>query len=1051
MRTLQYADELIETLFTIVGLAISITINVAAEYRVPIDSPEIQRAQRSVAKVFVRWIIGTVLVGCVQPVFGQDVPDSKGRDFWFALMPNFHNQYDVLDENPALRLQHEVFIYIGAEQPTRGRIILKDAAGAVRVEPFQITDPTQMYEFHTYVKPYELVGWNRSGQIDFSTMQTEEIAENTIHVTADSDVTVYALNQGVLTSEAFLVLPTDALAEDYVVASYTSDIDGGLSVGLPLEGTSTPSQFCIVATEDNTTVTFRPTAATMKSEAGEAQTITLNQGQVYLVQIHPDIDRFADLTGTQVRASKPVAVFGGHQRAVLPIEDQSFLGSRDCLIEQMNPIRTWGKTAFIFPLALSSNELPGSDSRFRVIAAFDSTEVFVDGMPVANLNAGSFYEGLLVQAAEVRTTKPSMVAMLKKSGGAPGVGGARLGDPFMMLVPPAEQFMDSYRFVSIQAHEYSLSISGTVVQGERIYVEQFLNVVIPTASVSSLQLDGAPFPAVSAFPIGGTDYSYLQVNMTDGIHHITADTTFGIYVYGYGEANSYGYIGGMAFRPLDVLPPEISGSAACGVFRGVVSDSVLGDSRIRSARVLPGSEVNATVTLDTFSPPVSVVGFTATLNNPYMDGQFAVEATDNVRQVSSETYTIPGYTIGAVGRGSDLEPATISVVVPINRLRCDTVLIENYGQTAHAITALSTALGATITEPMLPRVVQPGETVAVVICSQIESIGVAEDTLYIGDTCVRRAAYRLLVDVRADTEPPYTVLSAAPCDSNHVLVVGDDRDLDYGILFTSVIDASLVNCTVEPVSQSVQVHRYTVVVQDPLHDAIYGIMAEDSAGNRREIYDTIPGFTLAIVDEQGWFSSVPLGSTPLGEVMCDSVWLSNYGYFDQTVSSVFVYRNLLFSVPAHQLPITIPPGGRVPLMVCYEPLVVNGQTDLDTLAFSNGCLAKLLEVASNAQAVTFQGLSRCDVPVFANTTSITNRLLTMPLPATDVLYIRTKTPTTALTLDVVDVQGALISRRTWRGGASSDFQLDVRHMAQGTYLLIAVHDGGTETSSVVVR
>jgi hypothetical protein len=996
-------------------------------------------------------LIAVVLVALVPQanVQAQAYPDSKGTDFWFALMPNFHNFYDSLATRPDLRLQHELYIYIGAEQPTTGTIVLKDALGVERVQPFSIPDPSKLYEFRTYVIPYELVGWNRSLLIDFVNMQTETVAEQTVHISASSDVTVYAANQAVTTSEAFLVLPTDALAEDYVVASYTSDIDWEAIFNRTPQPQSTPSQFCVVATEDNTVITIKPTAATFASPQMQLQTVTMDRGQVYMVQVDPRVSTTADLTGSVIRSNKPVAVFGGHQRALIPIEDQTFLGSRDCLIEQMNPIRTWGKSAFIFPLALSSDEVTNSTSRFRVVAAFDSTKVIVDDVQVAELKRGTFYEGTLDRATEVRSSRPTMVAMLKKTAGPTGLNTSRLGDPFMMLVPPAEQFMDKYRFVNIQAYEYSIE-NGVVKQGKPVYTEQWLSIVIPTAQAASLVMDGAPLTGMSFAPMGNTGYSWGSKRMVDGIHAISADTNFGIYVYGYGIANSYGYVGGMAFRPLDVEPPTIVGQAKCGVFRGVMADSVLGDTRIKEARLLPGSEQNVVVNILPYSPPVPTVSFTATLINPYADGAFAVEATDNVRQVSSAVFDVPGFTIGAVGQGSIDTLVDASGIIPLRQRRCDTVELENYGKFPHTITRMFTANGATITEPSLPVVIQPGARVQVVVCRQIPIPGIHEDTLFVSDSCLLRPTYRIITDVRADEEPPYTQLSADPCNPEHLLTIGDDRAYDYGIFYTEVWDSALVNCTVELVDESVPIHHYRVAVTDPLFDAIYGIHAVDSARNERWLLDTIPGFTLALEGEGGFFSSHSVPDTDVGQVFCDSVWLSNYGLFPQTVNDVRVRGNVIFSVPSSQLPITIAPGGRMPLLVCYEATHASEVAEADTLEFTDGCLEKLLEVRGQGSTVIYGGLSRCNVLIKSEVHG-TGPLGTWPFPATDALYVRTSAATATLHIRILDVQGALVSQHTWRGAPSQHFQLDVSRHPPGTYLLIATLENGTETSTIQIR
>lgn len=978
----------------------------------------------------------------------QTFPDSKGREFWFSFLPNLHNNHDSLAFNPELKLQHEVYIYVGADVPTKGTITLTDRLGVKRVETFNITDPTVIYEFHTFFQQYELVGYCRGTIIDYSNMQTESVAKQSVHIVADNDVTVYALNQASLTSDAFLVLPQDALAEDYIVSSYYSDVDWALS-GVPI-GSPTPSQFCVVATADKTVVDIYPSAPTFLSPNLEPQQIVLNAGEVYLVQADPRIQMRSDLTGTVVRASKPVAVFGGHQRALIPLEEKGKLSSRDCLIEQMNPIRTWGKSAYIFPLALGSTEDPVGESKFRVVAGFDSTNVAVGGATVATLGRGEFYEGNLTSAQEVTSSKPVLVSMLKKTSG--GGNTTRVGDPFMMLVPPAEQFMNSYRFVNIQAYQYfTKPFSNDVVKGPPVYVEQYLTVVIPTVALSSLTLDGVQVDATGFAPIPGTTYSWKNFSMTDGIHSILADTTFGIYVYGYGEANSYGYIGGMAFRPLDVQPPVLTGTSICGVFKGTATDSVIGDTRIFTARILPSSEKNTTATLAPFTPPERVVQVSATLINPYDDGEFAVEATDNVKQTTSTVFSVPGFTIGAVGQGATGALQQQRSIIAQYHQRCDTVVIENYGKFPHTIRNVRTSSGTKVSTTNLPTTLQPGESMAIVVCHQYDSAGMQVDTLFVDDTCTSRPVFEYIADVRADQEPPYTSLSAKPCSTEHFATVGDDREFDYGLLNSTINTAVITNCTVTLVDQNAYRAQYKVVVTDPLFDAVYGFIATDSAGNTASYIDTIPGFTLSIDNGGGYFQQDTLPQATVGTMVCDTIWLGNYGAFTQVVSAVRVHRNVTFSIPQSQLPIVVAPGERKPLLVCYEPSLVDGIADIDTLDFVDSCLVKALEVQGNSAHAEYTGLSRCDVRILTSQYATGHGLVVAPNPATGSVNLLLDQEVSTITVRVATVQGTEALRKSWSGTATNTFTLDVTPLPAGTYVVTVQTEHFLKSSVLSIR
>lgn len=46
-------------------------------------------------------------------------------------------------------------------------------------------------------------------------------------------------------------------------------------------------------------------------------------------------------------------------------------------------------------------------------------------------------------------------------------------------------------------------------------------------------------------PVPNTIFSYAQIKVSPGSHYITADEPLGLMVYGYGQAISYGYLGGL--------------------------------------------------------------------------------------------------------------------------------------------------------------------------------------------------------------------------------------------------------------------------------------------------------------------------------------------------------------------------------------------------------------------------------------------------------------------------------------------------------------------------
>ena len=985
----------------------------------------------------------------------QQWPDSKGKDFWLTFLPNFHNTESEIANDPVLQKEHELYIYIGAERPTTGTITWRFADGSENVISFRIDDIRRLFSTSMYYREAELRGITENGVgFNFNSSDNETISPKSVHIVSSDDVTVYALNQATTTSDAFLVLPTDAIAEDYVVICYPSDVRVSTVTGT-LDYNSTPSQFAVVATQDSTSVDITPSAPTPSNPSQLRQRIFLDKGQSYLVQADLRLPGTADLTGSLIKASRPVALFAGHQRTVLPLSFKSTLSSRDCLVEQINPIRAWGKSAFLTPLAQSSNEaLVGSDI-YRVVAAFDSTAVIVDGQERTILAAGTFFEDNITTAREVKTSRPALTALYKKTSSLQGQGQGnvtRVGDPFMMLIPPAEQFMSSYRFINIQSYIYDTK-GGSIVAVDSVYTEQWTNVVIPTLGIPSLRLDGAQVNPGLFSQISTTGFSWAQIRMTDGVHVITADTTFGIYVYGYGDANSYGYIGGMSFRPLDITPPSISGLVTCYDFKGAITDSLIADTRVDSISVIPGTEVNTTFTSGLFAPPQTIVTFLIALRDLYLDGSISIQAKDAVDQVTRLDIVLPGFTISPVGSRNNPQSLQRAYIVPIGRERCDSFEIENYGAHSHTITSIGFSGSTSVLEPVVPFTMASGERRMVRFCRTGTSEQVVSDTLFIGDACLARAVLAAQIEEKLDKEGPKIQGNADVCSTMVDVFINDNVGSDLGLRSARVLDSVTLNCVVTLVD-SVELERtYHIEVTDPYLDAIYGFEAIDSADNINRMIDTIPGFMMAVGGDLSRLTFLDLGVQSIGTLTCDTITLSNLGVQSISIPRVYVQQNMLFSVPQHQFTITVSRlSGTSSMIVCFEPRISDTSVILhDTIEIWQGCLVRKIAVSGRGRGLAYSGLSRCDVPIDATTGRIVGGVQAIPQPANDELTLVLQRPTQSVKVQLVDVSGVTVLERSWQGQSTKAILLDVAQLGPGAYGCLITTDYGTVTTVCIVR
>jgi hypothetical protein len=331
-----------------------------------------------------------------------------------------------------------------------------------------------------------------------------------VHLVASDTVDVFAMNYVTKSTDASPILATGALGTDYRVITY-----GPTSLGTRI----LPSQFMVIAAENGTEVEIVPSGFTLGGNiAGKPFRVTLDTGQIYQVQSQND------LTGSTVRSvnGKPFALLCGDASAAIP---NGFLYV-DHVYEQAYPLERWGMEFGVVPLATRK----GGDT-YRILAASNGTTVSIDGQAPFSLNAGEFRELLLSGPTRIHSTAPIVVAQFSNSSSFDLVEDA---DPFMLLLNPSDMRRRDLIFDAFQIPEIS---------------KHFVNIVIATAGVRWINLDGNPVGgSFTPFPTD-PDYSYATIEVKGGSHTIYSPVGYIAYAYGFGEAESYGYSTGTVDLP----------------------------------------------------------------------------------------------------------------------------------------------------------------------------------------------------------------------------------------------------------------------------------------------------------------------------------------------------------------------------------------------------------------------------------------------------------------------------------------------------------------------
>ncbi|WP_271999219.1 IgGFc-binding protein [Nannocystis radixulma] len=333
-----------------------------------------------------------------------------------------------------------------------------------------------------------------------------------------SDVPVVAYQHSPLgaqeTNDASMLFPEHALQANYVIASYRQSLD------------DSPSYFNVIATADDTTVTWTPPVTT-SAGAGVPQVFAGQTGEVVMHR-HDTLQVVAagppgDLSGTIVGADRPIWVVGATECVNIPSAAVDYC---DHVEEQMLPLEYWGVTYVGAHAPLRANE----KHYWRVYAAEDATTVTttpaLPGTPIA-LDRGQWKELVVANATSVifSGTKPFLPVQYLES----QEGGGGTGDPAMVQAIPVEQFLDRYAFAT-----------GTG------YSQHYAQII---------RMQGAADVRVDGQVVGGYyavgDYEVADWQIAEGPHLAESAGPFGLVNVGYNEATSYAYPGGTRLKVIN--------------------------------------------------------------------------------------------------------------------------------------------------------------------------------------------------------------------------------------------------------------------------------------------------------------------------------------------------------------------------------------------------------------------------------------------------------------------------------------------------------------------
>ncbi len=392
-------------------------------------------------------------------------------------------------------------------------VTLQDAGGARHEQPVAPGEVTALY-------PQEL------GFPDHSLDHTGQTA-NAYRLTSDLPIVAYQFNpldnEFVFSNDGSLLIPAHAYDTVYLALTQatltrrpnTNDYNGYVTVVASAPGTTTVEVTASAAT--------RAGGGVPAMAAGETRQFALAQYEVLNLESGPD----EDLTGTRVTSvdGTPFGMFVGHEALVIRHAPIAQPCCADHIEEQLFPVSTWGKA---FAIARTQQRTSEPDL-VRVLAARNGTTLTFDPAPAegrcGTLASGESCDVRIQRDTTIDASEPVLVGqfLLSTDGQA--------GDPALAFAVPFEQFREAYTFL---------------VPAE--YDDQYISVV--AAAGAPVTLDGEDVSGQLA-PFGA-GFAGGRVRVSPGQRRLECPGTCGVLVYGYSQAVSYLFAGGLDLEQITV-------------------------------------------------------------------------------------------------------------------------------------------------------------------------------------------------------------------------------------------------------------------------------------------------------------------------------------------------------------------------------------------------------------------------------------------------------------------------------------------------------------------
>lgn len=394
---------------------------------------------------------------------------TSGTEFWFGFMENLSPAFNG---SPKFSIQ------------------IRSLSGPTEIN---INIPGRNYVFKFTVDDIRVVDLP---SFDLETRSSGIISDLGIQVTSDKPIEVVAIHNRAFFSATTRLFPVASLSSDYLILAAEDDFN------------RSPSSVLVVATSDNTEITLcLPPCGTRGSFS-----FKLNKGETFQYQ---SLD---DLSGTEIKANRTIAVFSGAKQA-------TFIDGDDSHVYFAHPPKEFADTFYI----LVPNDKIENKTYYKVLALENSTIVKY-GNTTLDLDKGQTTRFKLSQPLKLISSKPVFIGQFNSG----STSGQNIG-PSMVIVQSPSSSINQAKFITKEDFGGSRLIHA---------------ITLVTKDTSGVLINNKSETQFNTIP--DTDYFYLTKGISSGTYEILLQSGFIGQVYGASLAEYYSFSMGYESATKDI-------------------------------------------------------------------------------------------------------------------------------------------------------------------------------------------------------------------------------------------------------------------------------------------------------------------------------------------------------------------------------------------------------------------------------------------------------------------------------------------------------------------